>query len=64
MFNFLKFQAVFGSYMLQYEVNVLDVVDAMQGRQRSDYELEKLHSLATSVGSRVGQLTCQKAVDR
>jgi len=50
--------------MLQYEVNVLDVVDAMQGRQRSDYELEKLHSLATSVGSRVGQLTCQKAVDR
>jgi len=40
------------------------MVDAEQGHPWSDYELEKLHSLATSVGGRVNKLNCQKAIDR
>jgi len=42
----------------------LILADAEQGHQRSDYDLEQLHSLATSVGSRVNKLSCQKAIDR
>jgi len=43
---------------------VHSLLTANQGHHHSGYELEALHSLATSVGSRVNRLTCRKAIDR